>query len=214
MRPKIESGSALSMLPPRKSAGGSRFAKFTTRTRGKRVNLVTLHTAGGQTADRWKFAIARPANDAAGCGSLHVTGGARIIGARKRRCRHTTGGSQSLWKPRVALDPEGRVFCAPTHARSFKHRSRNCLADPHRSPLFLIKTGTNFLKGSIQTPGKDELRQEYLFAQGLSMDQPRQQSSRADILTFPHMTRKDEQLLQTVLNNMSQGVLMFDSETR
>ena len=39
-------------------------------------------------------------------------------------------------------------------------------------------------------------------------------TSRADILTFPHMTRKDEQLLQTVLNNMSQGVLMFDSETR
>jgi diguanylate cyclase (GGDEF)-like protein len=46
------------------------------------------------------------------------------------------------------------------------------------------------------------------------MDQPRQQSSRADILAFPLMTRKDEQLLQTVLNNMSQGVLMFDSETR
>jgi diguanylate cyclase (GGDEF)-like protein len=46
------------------------------------------------------------------------------------------------------------------------------------------------------------------------MDQPRQQSSRADILVFPHITRKDEQLLQTVLNNMSQGVLMFDSETR
>src|SRR6476620_9908292 len=46
------------------------------------------------------------------------------------------------------------------------------------------------------------------------MDQPKQHSSRADILNFPHMTRKDEQLLQTVLNNMSQGVLMFDSETR
>src|SRR5262249_29406426 len=46
------------------------------------------------------------------------------------------------------------------------------------------------------------------------MDQPRQQSSRADILAFPHITRKDEQLLQTVLNNMLQGVLMFDSETR
>ncbi|MGB9042423.1 MAG: diguanylate cyclase, partial [Pseudolabrys sp.] len=46
------------------------------------------------------------------------------------------------------------------------------------------------------------------------MDQPKQHQSRADILTFPHMTRKDEQLLQTVLNNMSQGVLMFDSETR
>ena len=28
------------------------------------------------------------------------------------------------------------------------------------------------------------------------------------------MSRKDEQLLQTVLNNMSQGALMFDSETR
>jgi diguanylate cyclase (GGDEF)-like protein len=46
------------------------------------------------------------------------------------------------------------------------------------------------------------------------MDQPKQRHSRADILAFPHMTRKDEQLLQTVLNNMSQGVLMFDSETR
>ncbi|MGB2658078.1 MAG: EAL domain-containing protein [Pseudolabrys sp.] len=46
------------------------------------------------------------------------------------------------------------------------------------------------------------------------MDQPKQHHSLADILAFPHMTRKDEQLLQTVLNNMSQGVLMFDSETR
>src|SRR5207253_6511444 len=46
------------------------------------------------------------------------------------------------------------------------------------------------------------------------MDQSKPHSPRADILTFPHMTRKDEQLLQTVLNNMSQGVLMFDSETR
>jgi diguanylate cyclase (GGDEF)-like protein len=46
------------------------------------------------------------------------------------------------------------------------------------------------------------------------MDQTKQQSLRADILAFPHMTRKDEKLLQTVLNNMSQGVLMFDSETR
>jgi diguanylate cyclase (GGDEF)-like protein len=46
------------------------------------------------------------------------------------------------------------------------------------------------------------------------MDQPRHQSSRADILNFPPMTRKDGQLLQTVLNNMSQGVLMFDPETR
>jgi PAS domain-containing protein len=42
----------------------------------------------------------------------------------------------------------------------------------------------------------------------------RQHAQRADILTFPHMSRKDEQLLQTVLNNMSQGALMFDSETR
>ncbi len=46
------------------------------------------------------------------------------------------------------------------------------------------------------------------------MDKTKKQSSRADILSFPHMSRKDEQLLQTVLNNMSQGVLMFDSETR
>ena len=30
---------------------------------------------------------------------------------------------------------------------------------------------------------------------------------------FGTVSRKEEQLLQTVLNNMSQGVLMFDSET-
>ena len=46
------------------------------------------------------------------------------------------------------------------------------------------------------------------------MDKPEQHARRADILNFPHMSRKDEQLLQTVLNNMSQGVLMFDHETR
>jgi diguanylate cyclase (GGDEF)-like protein len=46
------------------------------------------------------------------------------------------------------------------------------------------------------------------------MDQPKYRSSRAEILAFPHISRKEEQLLQTVLNNMSQGVLMFDSETR
>jgi diguanylate cyclase (GGDEF)-like protein len=46
------------------------------------------------------------------------------------------------------------------------------------------------------------------------MDQRKQRPACADILTFPSMSRKDEQLLQTVLNNMSQGVLMFDSETR
>ena len=46
------------------------------------------------------------------------------------------------------------------------------------------------------------------------MDKTKNQSSRGDILSFPQMTQKDEQLLRTVLNNMSQGVLMFDSETR
>ena len=46
------------------------------------------------------------------------------------------------------------------------------------------------------------------------MDKPKQHAHRADILNFPHMSRKEEQLLQTVLNNMSQGVLMFDPETR
>ena len=44
------------------------------------------------------------------------------------------------------------------------------------------------------------------------MDQTTQQSSHADVLAFPHITRKEEQMLQTVLNNMSQGVVMFDSE--
>ena len=46
------------------------------------------------------------------------------------------------------------------------------------------------------------------------MDRSKQQPSSAEILTFPHISRKDEQLLQTVLNNMSQCVLMFDSQTR
>ena len=52
------------------------------------------------------------------------------------------------------------------------------------------------------------------FSSGAHYGSPKSPASRADILTFPHMTRKDELLLQTVLNNMSQGVLMFDSETR
>src|SRR5579885_1625649 len=46
------------------------------------------------------------------------------------------------------------------------------------------------------------------------MDQSRQQATPAEILTFPHMSRQNAQLLETVLNNMAQGVLMFDSETR
>ncbi|HWC93962.1 MAG TPA: EAL domain-containing protein [Pseudolabrys sp.] len=44
------------------------------------------------------------------------------------------------------------------------------------------------------------------------MDQTTQQSSRAEVLAFPHITRKEEQMLQTVLDNMSQGVVMFDSQ--
>ena len=40
------------------------------------------------------------------------------------------------------------------------------------------------------------------------------QPSPAEILPFPQVSRKDDQLFHTVLNNMTQGVLLFDSETR
>ena len=46
------------------------------------------------------------------------------------------------------------------------------------------------------------------------MDQITQQSPAAEILSFPQVSRLDEALLETILNNMSQGVLLFDSETR
>jgi len=46
------------------------------------------------------------------------------------------------------------------------------------------------------------------------MDQIVQQLPPAEILSFPQISRIDEQLLWTVLDNISQGVLMFDSETR
>jgi diguanylate cyclase (GGDEF)-like protein/PAS domain S-box-containing protein len=46
------------------------------------------------------------------------------------------------------------------------------------------------------------------------MDSKRHQFSSAEILSFPHISRKDEQLLHTVLNNMSQGVAMFDADAR
>jgi len=36
----------------------------------------------------------------------------------------------------------------------------------------------------------------------------------AEILSFPQTSRIDERLLETVLNNMSQGVLLFDSDAR
>jgi diguanylate cyclase (GGDEF)-like protein len=45
------------------------------------------------------------------------------------------------------------------------------------------------------------------------MDQP-DQPSPADILPFPRKSQIDEQLLHTILNNLSQGVLLFDCETR
>ena len=46
------------------------------------------------------------------------------------------------------------------------------------------------------------------------MDQATQPPTPAEIISFPQISRRDEQLLETVLNNMSQGVLLFDSETR
>ena len=38
--------------------------------------------------------------------------------------------------------------------------------------------------------------------------------SDANVLSFPHISRNDGQLLHTILNNMSQGVLLFDSELK
>jgi diguanylate cyclase (GGDEF)-like protein len=35
-----------------------------------------------------------------------------------------------------------------------------------------------------------------------------------EIVPFPHAARKDEQLLHTVLDNMSQGLVLFDAQTR
>jgi diguanylate cyclase (GGDEF)-like protein len=46
------------------------------------------------------------------------------------------------------------------------------------------------------------------------MDHVDQQTSNAEIISFPQMSRIDEQLLENVLNNLSQGVLLFDPETR
>ncbi len=46
------------------------------------------------------------------------------------------------------------------------------------------------------------------------MDVKKNRFSVANVLSFPKISRNDEQLLHTVLNNMSQGVLLFDSELR
>jgi diguanylate cyclase (GGDEF)-like protein len=46
------------------------------------------------------------------------------------------------------------------------------------------------------------------------MDLTKQPASPAEVLTFPATSRGDAQLLRTVLNNMSQGVLLFDAEAR
>jgi diguanylate cyclase (GGDEF)-like protein len=43
------------------------------------------------------------------------------------------------------------------------------------------------------------------------MDVKKGRFSVANVLSFPKISRNDEQLLHTVLNNMSQGVLLFDS---
>jgi diguanylate cyclase (GGDEF)-like protein/PAS domain S-box-containing protein len=46
------------------------------------------------------------------------------------------------------------------------------------------------------------------------MDSKNTRFTDASILQFPHVSRNAEQLLHTVLNNMSQGVLLFDSELK
>jgi diguanylate cyclase (GGDEF)-like protein len=46
------------------------------------------------------------------------------------------------------------------------------------------------------------------------MDVKKNRFSVANVLSFPKISRNDEQLLHTVLNNMSQGVLLFDSGLR
>jgi diguanylate cyclase (GGDEF)-like protein len=46
------------------------------------------------------------------------------------------------------------------------------------------------------------------------LDAIKQQTPQAEILNFPQISRREQELLQIVLNNMSQGVLLFDSETR
>ena len=46
------------------------------------------------------------------------------------------------------------------------------------------------------------------------MEQKTQGQANADILSFPPISRQDDDLLQTVLNNLAQGVLLFDLETR
>jgi diguanylate cyclase (GGDEF)-like protein/PAS domain S-box-containing protein len=43
---------------------------------------------------------------------------------------------------------------------------------------------------------------------------PINQQPPGDVINFPRATRHDEHLLRTILNNMAQGVLMFDSEAR
>ena len=46
------------------------------------------------------------------------------------------------------------------------------------------------------------------------MEQKAQGHANADILSFPPLSRQDDDLLKTVLNNLAQGVLLFDLETR
>ena len=46
------------------------------------------------------------------------------------------------------------------------------------------------------------------------MDQVAPTKAPAEIVRFPQAARIDEQVLKSVLDNMSQAVLLFDSETR
>ena len=46
------------------------------------------------------------------------------------------------------------------------------------------------------------------------MKKGKQAAPAAEILSFPQVSQIDSQLLETVLNNLSQGVALFDSETR
>jgi diguanylate cyclase (GGDEF)-like protein len=51
-------------------------------------------------------------------------------------------------------------------------------------------------------------------AGGTTVKKVKQAAPAAEILSFPQVSQIDGQLLETVLNNLSQGVALFDSETR
>ena len=107
--------------------------------------------------------------------------------------------------PSWRADSNSIKLAAKSNRSSLK-RDRNGFYLKHRHMFDGFHT-----RGPLMIPARSSYRRPAKGGRdGTESARPRH----ADILSFPPLSRQDDDLLKTVLNNLAQGVLLFDLETR